>query len=72
MERTLLVSRRSRQQRADLEFWLSQPVEVRIAAVEPLRAQAHQGNWCNTSGSTAVAPASRNNAAATVTDQPLR
>jgi hypothetical protein len=31
-----------------------------------------QGSLCSTSGSTAVAPASRNNAAATVTDQPLR
>lgn len=31
-----------------------------------------QGNWCNTSGSTAVAPDPRNNAPATVTDQPLR
>lgn len=31
-----------------------------------------QGVWCSTNGSTALAPASRNNVAATVADQPLR
>ncbi|MFO1268651.1 MAG: hypothetical protein U1F67_18910 [Rubrivivax sp.] len=44
MDRTVVVTRKRRQQRADLEFWLAQPVEARIAAVEALRAKALAGS----------------------------
>jgi hypothetical protein len=38
----------------------------------PLPLAQYNGSWCSTSGSTAVAPASRRKAAATVMLQPLR
>jgi len=43
MEPILVVTRKSCQMRADLEYWLSLSVEARIAALETLRAQAPGG-----------------------------
>ncbi len=44
MQRTIkLTSLRTAQEQGDLSFWLAQPVQARIDAVEILRLQHSQG-----------------------------